>query len=67
MLERAIKGYQFSEPFLRTKGDITARTNAASAAARGAQARMTKRTIPGKAAGAKGGGLKLPSGYKVVG
>jgi hypothetical protein len=75
LLERAIKGYQYSSDYLGTKGDITVRTNAASAAARGAEARKTKMTAPGKAPSSggrsggrsSGGGVRLPSGYKIIG
>lgn len=61
LIERAIKGYQYTPEVIGAQGRARAASGVAVANARGAQARKTKATP------SAGGGITLPAGAKVIG
>ena len=61
LIERAVRGYQYTDPVIQAQAAARTNTGVAVARERGAQARATKRT-----AGAGGGGSKVakpPAGF----
>lgn len=62
LIERAIRGYQYTAPVIAAQGQARTNTAVAGAAARGAEARKTKAT-PSASSGKSSGSAKLPTGF----